>query len=165
MYKRSSWQSKATYNCGLYYRRWTGTWSSLDIFYTNNVKEGEKYDFPPVESAVADEKAREMQKIQKQNDHIEENLQASTSTKNKGKEKSSHQLFVNKSKKDDEVEVGDEKHDKEAGILEDVDYHDYINAESYEKYFGNVCKLLKPNGVIIIDNAKYHSRNADDIPV
>ena len=40
-----------------------------------------------------------MQKIQKQNDHMEENLQASTSTKNKRKEKSSHQLFVNKVKK------------------------------------------------------------------
>ena len=93
MYKRSSWQRKATYNCALYYRRWTGTWSSLDILYTNNLKEGERYDFPPVESAVADEKAREMQKIKKQNDHTAENLQASTSTKNKRKEKSSHQLF------------------------------------------------------------------------
>ena len=123
-----------------------------------------KYDFPAVESAVADEKAWEMQKIQKQNDHMEENLQATTSTKNKRKEKSSHQLFVNKSKKDDEVEVGDEKHE-EAGIFEDFDYQDNINAESYEKYFENVCKLLKPNSVIIIDNASYHSRNADDFPV
>ena len=140
MHKRSSWRRKATYNCGLYYRRWTGTWSSLDIFSTNNVKEGEKKcDFPPVESAIADEKAREMQKIQKQNDHMEENLQAST--ENKRKEKSSHQLFVNKIKKDDEVEVGDEKHEEEAGILENFDYHDNINAESYEKYFENVCKL------------------------
>ena len=50
-----------------------------------------------------------------------------------GKKKSSHQRFVNKSKKDDEVEVGDEKHEEEAGILEDFDYHDNINAESYEK--------------------------------
>ena len=129
----------------------------MDIFYTNNVKEGEKYDFPPVESAVADEKAQEMQKIQKQNDHMEENLQASTSTKNKRKEKSRHQLFVNKSKKVDEVEVGDEKPEEEAGILEDFDYRDNINAESYYEYFGNVCKLLKPNSVIIIDNASYHS--------
>ena len=94
---------------------------------------------------------------------MEENLQASTSTKNKRKEKISHQVFVNKSKKDDEVEVGDEKHAEEAGILEDFDYHDNINAESYEKYFENVCKLLKPNSVIIIDNASYHSRNADDV--
>ena len=129
--------------------------------YTNNVKEGEKYDFQPVKSAVADEKAREMQKIQKQNAHMEENLQASTSTKNKGKEKSSHQLFVNKSKKDDEAGILEE----EAGILEDFDYHDNINAQSFEKYFENVCKLLKPNSVIIIDNASYHSRNADDFSV
>ena len=128
-------------------------------------KKVKKYDFPPVESAVAYEKAQEMQKIQKQNDHMEENLQASTSTKNKRKEKSSHQLFVNKSKKDNEVEVGDEKHEEKAGISDDLDYHDNINAESYDKYFENVCKLLKPNGVIIIDNASYHSRNADDFPV
>ena len=153
MYKRSSWQRKATYNCGLYYRRWTGTWSSLDIFYTNNVKKGKKKDFPPVESAVADEKAWEMQKIQKQNDHMEENFQASTSTKNKWKEKSCHQLFVNKSKKDDEVEVGDGKHEEEADISEDFDHHDNINAKSYEKYSKYVCKLLKLNSVIIIDNA------------
>ena len=63
------------------------------------LKKVKKYDFPPVESAVADEKAQEMQKIQKQNDHMEENLQASTSTKNKRKEKSSRQLFVKKSKR------------------------------------------------------------------
>ena len=81
------------------------------------------------------------------------------------KEKSSHQLFVNKSKKDDEMEVGDKKHEEEAGILEDFDYHDNINTESYEKYFENVCKLLKPNSVKIIDNASYHARNADDFPV
>ena len=77
-------------------------------------KKVKKFDFPPVESAFADEKSREMQNIQKQNDHMEENLQVSTSTKNKQKEKSSHQLFVNKSTKDDEVEVGDEKHEEES---------------------------------------------------
>ena len=63
------------------------------------------------------------------------------------------------------MEVGDEKHEEEAGILEDFDYHDNINAESYEKYFENVYKLLKPNSVVIIDNANYHSRNSDDFPV
>ena len=79
-----------------------------------------------------------------------------------GKKKVAISFFVNKSKKDDEV---DEKPEEEAGILEDFDYHDNINAESYEKYFQNICKLLKPNSVIIIDNASYHSRNADDFPV
>ena len=63
------------------------------------------------------------------------------------------------------MEVGDGEQEEEAGILEDFNCHDNINAESYEKYFENVCKLLKPNSVIIIDNASYHSRNADDFPV
>ena len=49
--------------------------------------------------------------------------------------------------------------------MHDFDYHDTINAESYEKYFENICKLLKPNSIIIIDNASYHSRNAEDFPV
>ena len=55
--------------------------------------------------------------------------------------------------------------EKEEGIMHDFGYHDTINAESYEKYFENICKLLKPNSVIIIDNASYHSRNAEDFPV
>ena len=54
---------------------------------------------------------------------------------------------------------------EEQGIMHDFDYHDTINAEIYEKYFENICKLLKPNSVIIIDNASYHSRNAEDFPV
>ena len=58
------------------------------------------------------------------------------------------------------MEVGDEKHEEESGILEDFYYHGNISAESYEKYFKNVCKLLKPNSDIRIDNASYHSLNA-----
>ena len=54
---------------------------------------------------------------------------------------------------------------EEEAIVHDFDYHDTINAQSYEKYFENICKLLKPNSVIIIDNASYHSRNAEDFPV
>ena len=54
---------------------------------------------------------------------------------------------------------------EEEGIMHDFDCHDTINTESYEKYFENICKLLKPNSVIIIDNASYHSRNAEDFPV
>ena len=49
---------------------------------------------------------------------------------------------------------------EEEGIMHDFNYHDTINAENYEKYFENICKLLKPNNVIIIDNASYHSRSA-----
>ena len=37
--------------------------------------------------------------------------------------------------------------------------------QSTQKAMKNICKLLKPNSVIIIDNASYHSRNAEDFPV
>ena len=53
---------------------------------------------------------------------------------------------------------------EEEGIIHDFNYHDTINAERYEKYFQNICKLLKPNSVIIIDDVSYHSRNAEDFP-
>ena len=55
--------------------------------------------------------------------------------------------------------------DKEASIMTDFDHQETINAERYEKYFETVCKLLKPNSVIIIDNASYYSRNVDNFPV
>ena len=55
--------------------------------------------------------------------------------------------------------------EEEASIMTDFDYHDTINAEMYEKYFETVCKLLKPNSVIIINMASYHWRNADNFPV
>ena len=58
-----------------------------------------------------------------------------------------------------------QKEKKRGPCMLDFDYHDTINTESYEKYYENICKLLKPNSVIIIDNANYHSRNAEDFPV
>ena len=39
--------------------------------------------------------------------------------------------------------------------MTDFDYHGTINAERYEKYFETICKLLKPNSVIIVDNESY----------
>ena len=45
------------------------------------------------------------------------------------------------------------------------DYYDAMNAECYEKHFENVCKLLEPRRVIIIDNASYHSRNDENYPI
>ena len=51
------------------------------------------------------------------------------------------------------------------GLLMESDYHDAMNAECYEKYFENVCKLLKPRSVIITNNASYHSRNDENYPI
>ena len=55
--------------------------------------------FRQLKVLFADEKAREMQKIQKQNDNMEENLQASASTKNKRKEKVAISFLSTKVKK------------------------------------------------------------------
>ena len=49
--------------------------------------------------------------------------------------------------------------------MEDLDYHESMNAENYERYFEKVCSLLKPNSLIVIDNASYHSRNSEDYPI
>ena len=81
---------------------------------------------------------------------------------------SSDQHSTKKTKVDDMLKNNGEDGNterEEEGIMHDFDYHDTINAESYEKYFENICKLLKPNSLIIIDNASYHSRNAEDFPV
>ena len=51
------------------------------------------------------------------------------------------------------------------GIMEDFDYHESMNAENYEKHFEKVCSLLKPNSLIVIDNASYYSQNSEDYPI
>ena len=53
----------------------------------------------------------------------------------------------------------EESTDEESAVVSEFDYHDTINSENYEKYFEKVCQLLKPNSLIVIDNASYHSRN------
>ena len=60
----------------------------------------------------------------------------------------------------DEKKIGNE-----VGVLMESDYYDAMNAECYEKHFENVCKLLEPRRVIIIDNASYHSRNDENYPI
>ena len=93
---------------------------------------------------------------------------ASTSGKRKVNDNSSDQQLTKKTKEDNVLKNNGEDENterEEEGIMHDFDYHDTINAESYEKYFENICKLLKPNSVIIIDNTSYHSRNNKDFPV
>ena len=93
---------------------------------------------------------------------------ASTSGERKVNDNSSDQHSTKKTNVDNVLKNNGEDENterEEEGIMDDFDYHDIISAESYEKYFENIRKLLKPNSVIIIDNASYHSRNAEDFPV
>ena len=130
------------------------------------IKREEKHDFQFIETAVAEERDRENENSnQKQEDQMLKN-KASVSGKRKVNNNSSDQHSTKKTKVDNVLNSEDENTEREEeGIMHDFDYHDTINAESYEKYFENICKLLKSNGVIIIDNASYHSRNAEDFPV
>lgn len=44
------------------------------------------------------------------------------------------------------------------------DYHKEMNAENYEEWFRNICQLLPPESVVVIDNATYHSRQVEQLP-
>ena len=118
---------------------------------------------------MADERDRENENSnQKQEDQMQKK-KASTSGKRKVNDNSNDQHSTKKTKVDNVLKKNngeDENTEREEErIMHDFNYHDTINAESYEKYIENICKLLKPNSVNIIDNANYHSRNAEDFPV
>ena len=117
---------------------------------------------------MAEERDRENEiSNQKQENQMQKN-KASTSGKRKVNDNSSDQHSTKKTKADNLLKSDGEDEDtqrEEEGIMHDFEYNDTINAESYEKYFENISKLLKPNSVIIIDNASYYSRNAEDFPV
>ena len=132
VYKRSSWQRKVTYNCGLYYRRWTGTWSSLDIFYTNNIKEGEKnMIFRQLKVLLLTKRPGKCKRFKNKMTIKKKIYRLQPQLRINGKKKVAISFFFNKSKKDDEMEVVDEKYEDKAGILGDVNYHDNIDAENY----------------------------------
>ena len=129
----------------------------------SKTKREEKHDFQFIENAVAEERDRE-----NENSNQKQKNKTSTSGKRKVNDNSSDQHSTKKTKEDNVLKNNGEDENterEEEGIMHDFDHHDTINAESYEKYFENICKLLKPNSVIIIDNTSYHSRNAEDFPV
>ena len=133
----------------------------------SKTKREEKHDFQFIETAVAEERDGENKNSnQKQEDQMQKS-KASTSGKRKVNDNSSDQHSTKKAKVDNvrKNDGKDENTKRRRRDIHDFDYHDTINSESYEKCFENICKLLKPNSVIIIDNASYHSRNAEDFPV
>jgi transposase/DNA-directed RNA polymerase subunit H (RpoH/RPB5) len=44
------------------------------------------------------------------------------------------------------------------------DYHEEMNAESFERWFATVLPLLEDNSVIVLDNAPYHCRKREKLP-
>ena len=124
----------------------------------SKTKKGKSYDFQFTETAIAEEKAREIQNSQTQEEQVTEHAPSTLSKE--AKNKSSDHHLTKKTKEANmmksPIEDGNTE-EEEASIMTDFDYLDTINAERYEKYFEIVCKLLKPDSVIITGNASCHS--------
>ena len=128
-------------------------------------------------SAVNDEKARENENTvlaDQPENLVPSSTLASTSTSSK-KRKSKDESLSSASKRakteTDTIDLVRPCQSEGTGeneiqeIMKDFDYHESMNAENYEKYFEKVCSLLKPNSLIVIDNASYHSRNSEGYPI
>lgn len=44
------------------------------------------------------------------------------------------------------------------------DYHEDMNSDVFEDYFGEMIKFLPASSVVVMDNASYHSRRAEKTP-
>ena len=120
-----------------------------------------------VETAVAQVKANEMSKSETHRGVVNTHQMQSTSKSGKRKSLGANESFSKPKRFKEGVKSVDEEEstDEESAIMSEFDYHDTINSENYEKYFEKVCQLLKPNSVIVIDNARYHSRNDVNYPL
>ena len=151
---------------------------ALWIFSAGSKSQKEKQDISFKETAVTIEKAKETVQAVEEQDSGPKNVPSTSTTRStKRKSKTNEPLAKSKkvkkatdtknplNSKNNDVNGNEQSPENEdAGIIEEFDYHDSMNAENYEKYSEKICKLLKPNSLIIIDNASYHSRNSDDYP-
>ena len=168
MYKRQRWKRKENHYCRLHNRKWSSSWCSLDIFSRLEVTKRKAGNIIRGDCSYH----------RKSKGNRAKNV-PSTSTTQSTKRKSKANEPLAKSKKvkkatDTKNPLNSQNNDvdgneqspgnEDAGIIEEFDYHDSMDAENYQKYFEKICKLLKPNSLIIIDNASYHSRNSDDFP-
>lgn len=66
--------------------------------------------------------------------------------------------------------IGSEEGFVEGGLLmfeskkNTEDYHHEMNADCFEEWFQEIVPKLKPNSVLVMDNAPYHSRKVERIP-
>ena len=68
-------------------------------------------------------------------------------------------------KKEDTVDGGENDSEIAEAIPFEEDYHDSMDGESYKCYFEkSVCQNILKHSVIVIDNARYHPKNAENYP-
>lgn len=67
--------------------------------------------------------------------------------------------------------IGSEEGFVEGGLLlfeskkNSDDYHNEMNAKHFEEWLASILPRLKPNSVLVIDNAPYHSRKLESGPI
>ena len=169
---------KKNYNRRLHNRKWACPWCFVDIFSRWPKKKVKKQEKLFEESAVNAEKARESENtvLEKNTDQPENlvsscTLASTSSKKRKSKDESLSSASKRAKTETDSIDLvkscqsGGTGENEIQGIMEDFNYYESMNAENYGKYFEKVCSLLKPNSLIVIDNASYHSRNSEDYPI
>ena len=111
----------------------------------SKTKREEKHYLQFIETAVAEQRDRENENLnQKQEDQMQKS-KASTSDKRNINYNSIDQHLTKKTKVDNALKNNGEDENterEEEMIMHDFYYYDKINAESSEKYFENICKLL-----------------------
>ena len=139
MHQMFNRETKAPYHCRLHHRKWTCSRGALDISYGVKWKQKKKYKF--IETAADEEKAREV--LQKE--HTNEDFQTTLTKKRRKANSNEHLSLPKKTRVDDEAksDVRGETVEDEPGITYDFEYHDTINAETYEKSQGTkFCQKL-----------------------
>ncbi|RVE40115.1 hypothetical protein evm_015235 [Chilo suppressalis] len=65
--------------------------------------------------------------------------------------------------------IGSDEGFVEAGLLifeskkNSMDYHEELNSECFEEWLKSILPNLKPNAVLVLDNAPYHSRKVEQV--
>ena len=143
---------------------------ALWIFSTDSKSQkGVKQDISFEETAVTTEKAKEVgntaaaEQVSRFNNEPSASTTHSLMRKCKDKPLSTPENV--KEVKQDEILKKLSVDNVTDAIIEEFDYHHSMNAGNYEKYFEKICTLLKPNSLIVNDNASYHSRNSEAFPV
>ena len=68
-------------------------------------------------------------------------------------------------KKEDTVDEDENNSEIAESIPFEEDYHDSLDGDSYKCYFEkSICQNILKHLVIVIDNARYHSKNTENYP-
>ena len=132
---------------------------ALWIFSAGSKSQKEKQEISFEETAVTIEKAKEIVHAVEEQDSVPKNVPSTSTTRStKRKYKANEPLAKSKqvrkatdtksppNSQNNDIDGNEQSPENEdAGIIEEFDYHDSMDAENDEKYFEKIYKLLKTN--------------------